>query len=73
MTNELSFEDAVKELESIVKQLESGDIKLDDAIKAYERGAELKNFCTKKLDEAMAKVEKINVADGKATTEEFQG
>ena len=55
----LSFEDALKELESIVKQLEQGQVKLDDAINAYERGALLKRHCEQKLAEAKMKVEKI--------------
>jgi len=55
----LSFEDALKELEAIVKQLEQGQVKLDDAINAYERGAMLKRHCEQKLAEAKMKVEKI--------------
>lgn len=66
----LSFEDALKELESIVKRLEQGEIKLDEAISAYERGAALKALCERKLAEAKAKVEKITVsADGRIGTE----
>ncbi|MSO72038.1 MAG: exodeoxyribonuclease VII small subunit [Rhodospirillaceae bacterium] len=55
----LGFEDAMKELERIVRDLESGQVKLDDAVKAYERGAALKRHCEAKLAEARAKVEKI--------------
>ena len=55
----LSFEDALKELEGIVKQLEGGLVKLDEAIAAYERGALLKRHCEQKLAEAKMKVEKI--------------
>ena len=40
----LSFEDALKELETIVEKLERGEVSLDDAVAAYERGAVLKNF-----------------------------
>ncbi len=57
-----SFEDALAELEKIVKQLEGGQGKLDDAIKSYERGAFLKRHCETKLREAQAKVEKIVLA-----------
>jgi len=56
----LSFEDALKELENIVQQLEQGKVKLDEAIAAYERGALLKQHCEKKLAEAKMKVEKIH-------------
>ena len=52
MKKELSFEEALKELEEIVVNLEKGDISLDDAIKAYEKGSILKNQCEKRLNEA---------------------
>ncbi|HLI12546.1 MAG TPA: exodeoxyribonuclease VII small subunit [Alphaproteobacteria bacterium] len=55
----LSFEDALAELEAIVRQLEEGKGKLDDSIKAYARGAMLKRHCDAKLSEARARVEKI--------------
>ena len=57
----LSFEQALSELEDIVNSLERGDISLEDAIKAYERGSELKDQCEKRLKEAKMKVEKIQV------------
>jgi exodeoxyribonuclease VII small subunit len=66
----LSFEDALKELEGIVQQLERGQVKLDEAIAIYERGVGLKRHCEKKLAEAKAKVEKITLsADGAVATE----
>lgn len=55
----MSFEDALAELDRIVRQLEDGRGKLDDAILAYERGAQLKRHCEAKLKEAQAKVERI--------------
>jgi len=68
----LSFEDALTELEKLVKQLEDGKAKLDDAIKAYERGALLKKHCETKLREAQAKIEQITVgADGTISTKPF--
>ncbi len=57
----MSFEDALAELETIVRELEDGRVKLDGAISAYERGARLKAHCEKKLAEAKAKVEKISL------------
>jgi exodeoxyribonuclease VII small subunit len=66
----LSFEDALAELQDLVKRLERGDNKLDDAIKAYERGAALKRHCEAKLREAQLKVEKIVLSqDGSVGTE----
>lgn len=55
----LSFEDALSELETIVRQLEDGKGELDQAIKTYERGAQLKRHCEAKLQEAQIKVEKV--------------
>ena len=55
----LSFEEALAELQELVKRLERGDNKLEEAIKAYERGAALKRHCEAKLREAQLKVEKI--------------
>lgn len=56
---QLSFEEALGELEKIVGDLERGKVKLDDAIAAYTRGAQLKAHCERKLADAKAKVEKI--------------
>ena len=61
----LSFEDALAELERIVKNLEGGQQKLEDAIGAYERGAALRAHCEAKLAEADARVQAIVAnADG---------
>ena len=61
----LSFEDALAALEAIVRTLESGQQKLEDAISAYERGAALKKHCEAKLAEAEARVQAIVArADG---------
>lgn len=61
----LSFEDALAQLETIVRNLEGGDSALDDAIASYERGAALKRHCETKLREAQVRVEKISLgADG---------
>jgi len=56
---DLSFEEALEKLEKIVSQLESGQIKLEDAIKVYEEGVQLKKLCEKKLSDAQMKVEKL--------------
>ncbi len=55
----LSFEDALAEMEDIVHRLESGEVKLDDAIGAYTRGAQLKKHCQGKLKDAQARIDKI--------------
>jgi exodeoxyribonuclease VII small subunit len=62
--SELSFEDALKELERIVSQLESGQASLEDSIDMYARGAELKAHCQARLEAARLRVEKIVVGQG---------
>lgn len=69
----LSFENALAELDGIVKGLESGKTGLEDSIAAYERGIALKKHCEKKLREAQAKIEKITVGpDGNIGTTPFE-
>jgi exodeoxyribonuclease VII small subunit len=65
----MSFEDALAELEKIVRDLEGGQAQLEGAIKSYERGAALKQHCEAKLREAQTKVDKIVLsADGQPET-----
>ena len=59
---ELSFEDALAQLENIVSELESGRAPLEKSIALYERGAALKAHCEKRLEAARLRVEKIVVA-----------
>lgn len=56
---ELSFEGALKELETIVSRLEQGDVDLEDSIALYERGQALKSHCENKLKSAEGRLEKI--------------
>jgi len=64
----LSFEDSLKELEDIVRKLESGGQSLDNSIEDYTRGTALKKHCEEKLNEAKLKVEKIVAAGDKLST-----
>ena len=65
----LSFEEALLQLENIVRELESGRIKLDDAISSYEKAVTLKKLCQEKLQAATLKVEKIEISkDGVMST-----
>lgn len=59
---DLSFEDALSELENIVSKLERGDAPLEESIDIYERGAKLKKHCEGKLKSAQLKVDKIVLA-----------
>jgi len=73
MEKDLTFEDALTQLETIVQQLETGRIKLDDAVSVYEKATKLKAFCEKKLKNAKMKIEKIEeVKDGEVQTSEFK-
>ena len=69
---EMTFENALNELESIVSKLERGEVTLEESIAIYERGAKLKSHCEGKLKDAQLKVEKIALdKDGKAETVPF--
>ena len=61
--DKMSFEDAMKELEKLVDSLDKGDVSLDEAITAYDRGSQLKEYCEKKLNEAKMKIETIQSSD----------
>ncbi len=64
----LSFEDALRELETVVRQLESGDVPLDKSIQLYERGEQLRSHCETRLADARARIEAIMLdASGKPT------
>ncbi len=64
----MPFEQAMKELESIVTRLEAGDVGLEESIAAYERGELLKKRCENLLKAAETRIEKIKLgADGKPT------
>ncbi len=63
---DMSFEEAMAELEALVNKLESSQVALDDSIRLYDRGAELKRHCEAKLKAAEEKVAQITLgANGK--------
>ncbi|MDF2965921.1 MAG: exodeoxyribonuclease small subunit [Rickettsiaceae bacterium] len=69
----MSFEEALAELEQIVKKIDTGVETLESSIEAYERGALLKAHCEKKLNEAKHKIEKIvKQNDGTVTLQETE-
>lgn len=65
-TAEMTFEEAMAALESVVGQLERGDVALEASIALYERGAELKAHCEARLKDAEEKVELIRAQEGRA-------
>lgn len=62
---EQSFEEKIKELETIVTELENGNVNLDDAIKKYTRAMQLSKECSDKLNEVTETVNKILTENGK--------
>jgi exodeoxyribonuclease VII small subunit len=65
----MTFEDALRALEDVVRRLESGDVPLDDSITLYERGEALRRHCQARLDAAQARIEKIVLGpDGEPTS-----
>jgi exodeoxyribonuclease VII small subunit len=69
----MSFEQAMSELETIVRKLENGQGELEQSIADYTRGTELKKHCQMKLENARLRVEKIvTQADGALKTEAFE-
>ena len=59
MTDEPSYEELERELETIVTRLEQGQVSLDEAIALWERGEQLYAFCRQRLDAAQGKVEEL--------------
>jgi len=66
--SQMSFEEALRALEELVRKLESGDVPLDESITLYERGEQLRSACQKRLDAVQARIEKIVTGpDGQAS------
>jgi len=64
----MSFEQALKALEDVVRRLEGGEVPLEESIGLYERGETLRRHCQARLDAAQARIEKIVAGpDGRAT------
>ena len=62
---EMSFEEAMSELETVVRKLESGSIRLEDAVKIYERGTLLQKYCAEKLKSAKSKIDLLIIEKNK--------
>ena len=65
------FEKALEELESLVEQLESGDLSLDESLKQFKRGIELTRHCQGVLDQAQQSVEKLINTDDESSAVSF--
>ncbi|MGM0501731.1 MAG: exodeoxyribonuclease VII small subunit [Bacillota bacterium] len=69
---ELSFEDAVTQLEEIVDNLEDKEISLDEALQKYEQGVKLSKFCSNKLQQAEEKIKIIRSEAGTVEVENYE-
>ncbi len=63
----VTFEQALEELETIVQRLESGKVELSEAVKAYERGMQLKKLCEQELSKAKVVIDKLILSQDKQT------
>lgn len=64
MSQKITFEQAMSELDEIVRKLENGQIPLEEAVKTYEKGMELKKICEEELKNAEMKIEKLQIQKG---------
>ena len=71
MEKDLNFEQAIEELETIAKELESGELNLDDSIKKFEDGMKLSKKCTEYLEEAEKRINILIEKDGQLSEENF--
>jgi exodeoxyribonuclease VII small subunit len=68
-----SFEDALDKLEQITKDLEGGDLSLEESLKHFDEGIQLAEYCNHKLSDAQKKVEILLKKDDTLTSVEFDG
>ena len=71
MEKELKFEQALQNLEEVVKKLEAGKVSLDEALSCYEEGIELVRLCTEQLEKAQLRVEAVRMTEDGATLAPF--
>ena len=68
---ENSFEKYLQKLEMIVEKLESGEIGLEESVKLYDEGMQIKKICDKKLKDIEMQIKRIKIEDNKVTKEDF--
>ena len=69
---DLSFENAISDLEEIIEKLEDKEIALDEALEEYEQGVKLSKFCANKLKQAEEKIEIIRDQEGTIELENYK-
>ncbi|MGF1613684.1 MAG: exodeoxyribonuclease VII small subunit [Gammaproteobacteria bacterium] len=67
-----SFEQALEEFERLVERMETGELNLEDSLKAFERGIELSRLCQQILDEAEQRIQIVAEQNGELATEPFR-
>lgn len=70
-TNELTFEEALRELEGSVSKLEEGNLSLEESLKIYEKGRALSDFCQEYLEKAELRIEHLT-EDGEIVETDFE-
>ncbi len=70
---EIKFEEALEQLESIVKKMEQGEMTLEQSLDAFEEGIKLSRFCAKKLDDIERRVEVLLKENNAITIKQFTG
>ena len=70
--NDLTFEQSLEELETLVDKLERGQLTLDESLDTFENGMKLARVCTQKLTKAERKIEKLIEKNGELRTEPFE-
>ena len=68
-----TFESALRRLEEITRELEDGEISLENSLKKFDEGIQLADFCNAKLTEAKSRIELLLQKDGKLTSQPFDG
>ncbi|WP_018249971.1 exodeoxyribonuclease VII small subunit [Orenia marismortui] len=71
MSQEISFEEALKQLEDTVDKLERGELSLEDSLTEFEKGVRLTKFCSNKLDQAEERIEVIKEENGEIGVESY--
>lgn len=67
------FEEALEKLEEIVRRMETGDMTLEESLKAFEEGIKLSRLCAKRLDEAERRVDLLLRQEGELAAKPFAG
>lgn len=71
-TEKLTFEQAMSELETLIRNLETGKVNLDEAVKTYERGVQLRQFCEEQLTSAKMVVDKLMLSQDKKSVADIE-